>query len=415
MYSNYLSERTVVYGSATKSLERGCPQGSVVGPLLWNLGYNTVMEKIQARWTKCYCYADDTLTLVTGVSREEAIAKVKREIKKTQEDMAPAGLSLNLSKVQVMLVTRRRSEKEALFVLYIDNTRIVSCTSFKYLGVILDDELSWLPHIKALYRKVIEMMPKLCAVARNTYGYSSEARRIMLEGTIGAWLVYASSCWAHRLNIAYICEWVDRMHRLMVICYGRLYRTVSYLPATVITGWMPVKYTIAARVVLWTRQRRLRTLGATILGKPPEKVDLNEWLHKTAMKAWNDAWKACPKGKWTQELMPEARAYKSPTCFMMSMALSGHGTFAAYRHRIGKAVSAACKCGAEIQDARHVFKMCPLYTLGRPVDWDLSNALVRKYLMETANQIWEEEIAEARRRTIESNEGRGRAGDGARS
>ena len=49
MYQSYLSEKKVILGGSVKALERGCPQGSVVGPLLWNSGYNTVLEKLQKK------------------------------------------------------------------------------------------------------------------------------------------------------------------------------------------------------------------------------------------------------------------------------------------------------------------------------------------------------------------------------
>ena len=43
--SNYLSERTVVYGrGVTHKVTAGVPQGSIIGPTLWNILYNGVLE-----------------------------------------------------------------------------------------------------------------------------------------------------------------------------------------------------------------------------------------------------------------------------------------------------------------------------------------------------------------------------------
>jgi retron-type reverse transcriptase len=52
MYKSYLYERLVQYGTSERSIKRGCPQGSVVGPILWTIGYNFVLEEIYKRWTR---------------------------------------------------------------------------------------------------------------------------------------------------------------------------------------------------------------------------------------------------------------------------------------------------------------------------------------------------------------------------
>lgn len=53
------------------------------------------------------------------------------------------------------------------------------------------------------------------------------------------------------------------------------------------------------------------------------------------------------------------------------MALSSHGTFAAYRYKISKVASPVCEYGAETQDAQHIFKACPLYEEYTLTQWDM--------------------------------------------
>ncbi|KAL0121307.1 hypothetical protein PUN28_008759 [Cardiocondyla obscurior] len=55
-----------------RSLQRGVPQGSVLGPFLWNIGYDAVFSSALPPHSKVVCYADDTLILSGGRDWTEA-------------------------------------------------------------------------------------------------------------------------------------------------------------------------------------------------------------------------------------------------------------------------------------------------------------------------------------------------------
>jgi len=64
----YLKDRIAFSGDHFTWLEKGCPQGSVLGPLLWIIAYNYLIVTLNDFGVAAYCYADDTVIILSGSS-----------------------------------------------------------------------------------------------------------------------------------------------------------------------------------------------------------------------------------------------------------------------------------------------------------------------------------------------------------
>lgn len=74
LVGSYLKERKVVLrfggGVAEKVVSKGCPQGSILGPLLWNVLFNGLLE-LDMGDAEVVAYADDAVVVVNAETRSE--------------------------------------------------------------------------------------------------------------------------------------------------------------------------------------------------------------------------------------------------------------------------------------------------------------------------------------------------------
>lgn len=84
-------------------------------------------------------------------------------------------------------------------------------------------------------------------------------------GTVGAYAMYACGVFAPALCLKKNAPLIDRRDRLMLLNYGRFYRTVSYIPGTVIRRRLLLKYRITERAVAYYSKKKRMPIGDTLL------------------------------------------------------------------------------------------------------------------------------------------------------
>lgn len=395
---SYLLGRIVSSGSAAVMLEKGCPQGSVLGPLLWNLSFNYILQHFEGRQS-INCYADDTAFAFGAQSDLQLVKKVKRTFQELSTLLERAGLSLNVPKTELLRLGRSQGgalPKPVKFKLAGHTIR--TCPVVKYLGVYLDSKLCFKDHISNMCEKARKTFGKLSVVCANTFGYSNAARRIMLDGTIGAYFRYAASVYAHCLVNNRSRKAIESLHRLMVINCGRLYRTVSYYPATAITNYTPLDLTIAAEAI-----ERALMEGWPLTGTYPLEIPeagsrraIRSHLLTQIRSKWQQRYDSCGHGEWTRHLLPNIGMEIAGLDFHLAQALSGHGAFREYLHRFKRCDSPLCECGSP-ETPRHVFIECARHASGRPTPLNLRSQEGVQYLERTMRSLWDAEVVRKRR------------------
>ena len=137
--------------STIMEIKCGVPQGSVLGPLLFII-YTNDLPKVLKR-TKCILFADDTTIYLSSNRTETMFQIMNNELQNLTDWFKANKLSLNVSKTNYVLFDRGKS-KYTKGKIVVGGETVESVNCFKFLGILIDEELSWQKHIEHCRKKI---------------------------------------------------------------------------------------------------------------------------------------------------------------------------------------------------------------------------------------------------------------------
>jgi len=137
--------------SPTFTLELGCVQGSVLGPILFNMYLNDLPNVIGGDLTATY--ADDTYVVVSDSKWEVCERKVNVILRKHMEFLKNRGMVSNPEKTELMVFNGPQELEISL-----DGNKIKASEAIKALGVTLDNKIKWDKHIDKQVCRVTKIL-----------------------------------------------------------------------------------------------------------------------------------------------------------------------------------------------------------------------------------------------------------------
>ena len=138
--------------SITAKVIRGCPQGGVLSPLLWNLVVDRLLTVTHDLNFSTFGYADDIVIIVQGKFAHTVREIMQSALKVVAKWAVKEGLNINPHKTAMVPFTNRR-EIEGLGPLKLHGKDLKMLDDVKYLEVILDYRLTWNQHLQKIIRK----------------------------------------------------------------------------------------------------------------------------------------------------------------------------------------------------------------------------------------------------------------------
>ena len=170
---NFLSNRNfkVRVGTTLSDLqgqEEGVPQGSILSVTLFSIKINNIVKTLNPG-VDCSLYVDDFLICYRSKHIHTIERQLQQCLNKIQKWALENGFKFSKTKTQCMHFCQlRRLHNDP--VLKLDGVEIPVVDQYKFLGVIFDRKLSFIPHIKYLKAKCHKALQLLRVVAHTDWG-----------------------------------------------------------------------------------------------------------------------------------------------------------------------------------------------------------------------------------------------------
>ena len=142
-----------------QTVTHGAPQGSCLGPLLFLIFCNDL--HLNVTYLSCIQFVDDTTLYYTHKNQRVLRACIEHDLIKLYDWFGVNSLTLNINKTNLLLFDYRKNVKNEFSVL-VNGTTLKPIKSAKFLGVMLDDKLTWKEHVEKLKVKLKKSFGMIC-------------------------------------------------------------------------------------------------------------------------------------------------------------------------------------------------------------------------------------------------------------
>ena len=213
----------------------GVPQGSNLGPLLFLLFVNDFPTCLQ--YTSCNLFADASAIYCCARTVNELETSLQSDVNRAIKWFHDNLLTVNINKSSAMTIgTRQRLINQCALKITAAGETLNALNETKYLGVTIDNNLSWNQHISNLATKV---SPIISVLAKLKYKLTRDQLNTIYQSIIQPHFDYCISVWGHtsKCNISTLQKLQNRADRTIT---GQYDWNIS--PKCLITelGWMNI-------------------------------------------------------------------------------------------------------------------------------------------------------------------------------
>ena len=200
-YYDYLTHRnlhTNITGHEDRvTISTGFPQGGVCSAKFWIIAFDRAIEIINSGTTKGFGFADDICVLAGGSDIRASTDALQHKINLLTKWGDTCGLKFSPAKSIPIVFKPNYKPQIPPKKLKIYGKHLNYATSTRYLGVILDDRLSWGPHWNDKIPANLKYLRTLANKMKQLHGPKPRLMKWIYTGIIRPRLAYGAMIWSH--------------------------------------------------------------------------------------------------------------------------------------------------------------------------------------------------------------------------
>jgi hypothetical protein len=195
----------------------GCPRvGGVLSPLLWNLVIDRLTENLNNAGYYNQGYIDDLAILILGKEFNTTMDIMQGDVKIVEDWCNVEGLRVSPRKTALIPFTYKRRDRNITLTLF--GERLTLLREVKYLGVILDDKLTWNQHIDSKLNQAKLCMATCRISFRKKWGLKPSMVIWLYVVAVTPIITYAATVWWPKTEQTTVRTKLNSLQRL--VCLG---------------------------------------------------------------------------------------------------------------------------------------------------------------------------------------------------
>lgn len=239
---NYISNRKIGFlfseGIRWFALNRGCPQGSCIGPLMWILVADTLLKVYKQSFSDIVSYADDFVIIIGGNTRRSLEEKANMAIDLFNDVCQELRLKLSVNKCESMMFgPNQMINRRPIFKL--QDTSIPVKDNVNYLGFKLDGRFNWMDHFDQVRENIMNFIINIGKTGCRDTGLAAHFKKTWYKVVIEKRILYGWEVWFPDLKIHAIRR-LSSCQRSGLMSIIKAYRDVSTEALCVLAGIEPI-------------------------------------------------------------------------------------------------------------------------------------------------------------------------------